>query len=261
MQILPSKAASLCKQLYKPWNAGSLSMFSAMLPDVTSVTHISRDDVQAVVLIRSESSVVVFRGTRFTDQDSASRNADTQLQNDAGIEVHGGYREGLDLVWDDILDILDARQTAEPLIVIGHSAGGAMATIFAVRMFQRRLVDKAKAPYVGQLITFAAPMAGDDSLASAVGMMSWGGALVQRYTTTNDVVPRLPRFWFPGCWKYVPSSAELYIDTSCKIHRNPWRLHRWIDGGMFRVTRARFRTARDAHGIDNYEFKLQMAGS
>ena len=86
--------------------------------------------------------------------------------------VHDGFRGGLADLWPML------TTQVGPLIITGHSMGGALAHLAAYRL-------AAHAPIV---VTFAAPRCGDVAFVSALN----AAAQVTRYENQGDIVPTVP---------------------------------------------------------------------
>ncbi|MCR9200697.1 MAG: lipase family protein, partial [Planctomycetaceae bacterium] len=220
-------AAELCKLAYQ--DTLVLSDFPA---EVTELHEITADDIRVVLLHLPERTVLVFRGTVFESRSSAVRNADYELVCDGGHRVHAGYLEGLSMVFDEITDRLQERFTADrvPLSVIGHSAGGALASIFAARMFSRRQLDIG-VPQIDQLITFGSPRVGDPKYTKTIRKLLTTPADVVRYTSVNDPIPHLPPIW-RGLRHGL---KDHFLTSSGTVIFDPWWVRRVWEGLKARV--------------------------
>ncbi|KXZ45674.1 hypothetical protein GPECTOR_52g71 [Gonium pectorale] len=108
----------------------------------------------------------------------------------SGQLVHGGFHFSYDSVRDTVFGLLDEMRATRPgpwrVYVTGHSLGGALATLAAYELAERRL--PADPPVV--MYTYGAPRVGNKAFAEAFN------ALVPdafRCTNDKDVVPRVPR--------------------------------------------------------------------
>jgi hypothetical protein len=98
--------------------------------------------------------------------------------------VHQGFNHSLDLLWDDVLAAVEAQHAATklPVVVTGHSKGGALASLAAMRLQK----DAAITPDV---YTFGSPRAGNTLFAKDYNskiLDSW------RFENKDDLVPHLP---------------------------------------------------------------------
>jgi hypothetical protein len=163
---------------------------------------ISVDNTQVYVAENDQSIVVAFRGSEAPTtldglKDWLLTNANNYLilpEGQAGTDFaaagvgarfHRGFLEALEMVWEPLRAAVDqAQKTKErPLWITGHSLGGALALLSAWR-FQRNFIA------VHEIITFGAPMIGNDAAAKAFEREFPGK--IFRYVDLEDVVPHLP---------------------------------------------------------------------
>jgi hypothetical protein len=143
--------------------------------------------------------IVAFRGTlpyttgdQQTSQEMLSiedwlndANARPAADPDLG-QVHGGFEAALQSVWPGLMQQIKAWQAAGKLgpnpkiYVTGHSKGGALAMLAAVKL------KAAKLP-VTEVDTFGAPRVGGTDFAA-----KYAGIDGIRYETTQDLVPHVP---------------------------------------------------------------------
>lgn len=100
------------------------------------------------------------------------------------VNVHQGFRDALDSLWDGVTAAIKAKASTKPIYVTGHSKGGAMAYLAAYRL-KKALLQSAPV-YVA---TFAAARVGDQGFANA-----FNAALphTARYEYADDIVPHVP---------------------------------------------------------------------
>jgi len=80
----------------------------------------------------------------------------------------------------------DSKQRKlKPVIFVGHSIGGAVATLATLWILQKRL--RQSSPFC---ITFGCPLVGDVNLVEAVGRENWAGNFLH-VVSKNDIVPRI----------------------------------------------------------------------
>lgn len=143
--------------------------------------------------------IVAFRGTLpygGADQDSSKEmtliqdwlndaNARPAVDPDLG-SVHGGFEQAFQAVWPGMAQQISAWQKAGKLsanpkvYVTGHSKGGALAMLAAVKL------KAAKLP-VTQVETFGAPRVGGADFAKR-----YAGIDAIRYENDQDLVPHVP---------------------------------------------------------------------
>jgi hypothetical protein len=143
--------------------------------------------------------IVAFRGTlpystgdQQTSQEMLSiedwindANARPAADPDLG-QVHGGFEAALQSVWPGLMQQIKTWQAAGKLsatptvYVTGHSKGGALAMLAAVKL------KAAKLP-VTEVDTFGAPRAGGTDFAA-----KYAGINGIRYENEDDLVPHVP---------------------------------------------------------------------
>nr|ABK24815.1 unknown [Picea sitchensis] len=80
----------------------------------------------------------------------------------------------------------DSRQRKlKPIIFVGHSLGGAVATLATLWVLEKRV--RQSSPFC---ITFGCPLVGDERLVEAVGRENWGGNFFH-VISQHDIVPRM----------------------------------------------------------------------
>ncbi len=96
------------------------------------------------------------------------------------------------------------RRPARPTVVVGHSLGAALCTLFVMENDDKRKFD------VGALCTFASPRVGETGFVRLFNQLpidSW------RIVNTRDVVPKLP-FTIPILAHYAHVNAEYSFHSS-----------------------------------------------
>lgn len=105
-----------------------------------------------------------------------------------GAQIHDGFSEALNSLWDDILPVvrnLVAASGDSNLILTGHSKGGAMAVLAGARFSVTESPETTC-----QIVTFGAPKVGDQVFADFFDQHS--RLLHTRFEFGNDIVPHLP---------------------------------------------------------------------
>ncbi len=212
------------------------------VPDV-AISGVDRTDA-GLVGSCADCVIVAFRGTLPLSFDSGSAFFQSLLDwlNDAkaapvpgyGGLVHGGFAASLANLWPTMEPSIRARAGAgTPIYVTGHSKGGALATLAAIRLH-----DEAGLPPAA-IYTYAAPRAGNGAFAGHYGQVigeHW------RVENRDDVVPHLPpggelgpllrrldpRFGRLALPEYESVGTLQFINWSGAIVGNslPLRLHR-----------------------------------
>ena len=94
-------------------------------------------------------------------------------------KVHFGFLKQLELIYDQVVANLKILGSKKPIIVTGHSQGGAIANLATKRL----LDDDFK---IQTTYTFAAPRAGDATFAKSIS------SRVHRVEFGHDIVPHVP---------------------------------------------------------------------
>lgn len=194
--------ANLSSLAYQP-----LDKISGVLEDQYGLTQFMAFDVgdtQAFLAANGKMIVLVFRGT--TSWTDWLTNVKFVLTPCAVGNVHAGFHQALDLVWEQVYDAIctwkDSRQS---LWVTGHSLGGALATLAVDRMTEK-LLD------VSGLYTFGQPRVGDKKFADHFDRK------MKRYTfrfvDDEDIVTRVP---FPP---YQHVGNEYFFDRAGVLHKD-----------------------------------------
>ncbi|HMF17063.1 MAG TPA: alkaline phosphatase family protein, partial [Gemmataceae bacterium] len=151
------------------------------------------DNINACLVGTSQDGVVIaFRGTlpldgRLSPVFDWVNNIDDILIESAGLpgKVHAGFAHALATLWDDIMPVVNQRLTgagpAAKLFITGHSKGGAVAYLAAIRL-------AAAMGIVPTVCTFAAAKPGDHAFAAAFDNQ----LQASRYEFQDDIVPHLP---------------------------------------------------------------------
>jgi len=142
---------------YEPQGPATEQRFRAMGFD--RVTFLDRGTTQAVIASSTRLVLLAFRGTEPTRwEDLRTDGALCQTPALGGL-VHRGFLAALDLVWPAALAAVQA-QGGRPVVVTGHSLGGALAVLAAARL------EAAGIP-VTSVYTFGQPKVGDPAFAAA----------------------------------------------------------------------------------------------
>ncbi|MFN0054915.1 MAG: lipase family protein [Planctomycetales bacterium] len=165
---------------------------------VSLPTPVTADGINAALVGTTATEVIVaFRGTLRLDTKDWDDFIDSLLDwiNDANAIlvsvpyatglVHRGFSESLQSLWGPVLTAVRAQQTASglPVVVTGHSKGGALASLGAIRLVNEAHITPQT------VYTFASPRTGDSPFAAQYNQalpVDW------RFENTNDIVPHLP---------------------------------------------------------------------
>ena len=207
-----------------------------------------REGIDAYLYGETEqAAILAFRGTLPLQANGPPRqilgdwlnNTSTALVDGLPIgipgKIHAGYAESLANLWDSpggLAGLLERMACAHakglPLLVTGHSKGGALAVLAALKLANLGAAELMPA----SVVSFGAPRAGNPSFAAAyeaaLGGRTW------RFENRDDLVPHLPpsrTFWntlayglFPGLQPdSVPPQprADDYVSVG-KLHFIDW---------------------------------------
>jgi hypothetical protein len=168
---------------------------------------------------------ICFRGSKSAADFIVDADALMVETNDIG-SVHQGFY----LDWNTVA--LDIAKENTPLIICGHSLGGALATLAAMTFDPVNVLE---------VVTFGCPRVGDAAFAAAYAPLV---PQTTRLVFRDDPIPLLP---FPQ-WGYRHVKAPRW-----------WNGTEWQDGQpMFRalwepmVPRSVLRSWLEQHAIENY---------
>ena len=163
------------------------------------------------------------------------------------------------MVWEPLFAAVEQAQKAKerPLWITGHSLGGAIALLAAWR-FQRSFLN------VQEIITFGAPMIGNDTAAKAFEQEFSGK--INRYVDLEDVVPHLPSVSllanaYQHCLNEVALSAAqaaAAADAGLKaLAQSDETASMGIDAGIADQVWGLVKSRIASHMIDNYQARVE----
>ncbi len=236
---------------------------------------ISVDNTQVYVAANDQSIVVAFRGSEAPNtldglKDWLLTNANNYLilpEGQSGTEFagagvgarfHRGFLDALAMVWQPLSTAVDQAQKSKerPLWITGHSLGGAIALLAAWR-FQRNFLA------VQEIVTFGAPMIGNDAAARAFEQEFSGK--IYRYVDLNDVVPHLPSVSllanaYQHCLSEVAlSAAEVAAAVAGlkALSQSPSTNEKELDPGLADQVWGLVQSRIASHMIDNYQARVE----
>ncbi len=168
---------------------------------------IAKDGAEVYIFATPHDCMIVSRGTEPNKWDDISADANAwPVAFDIG-RVHSGFHQHVQLLWPEIEQRIQDIQ--RPVWFAGHSLGGAMATVCAVRCRLSPISSNPRA-----IFTYGAPRVGNRSYVNAVRIPHY------RWVNNNDIVPRFPPRWM-GYWHI---GYEIYLNRRGNISR----LHSWL---------------------------------
>lgn len=203
-------------------------------------------DLRGYAAANEEHVIIAFRGS--TEQREWTRGRHFGLVPIGVGRAHEGFSKLLESVWQPLLAVLyDTRAAEKHLWLTGHSAGGALALIAALRLEHLGFQPAMTA-------TFGSPRVLDALAASSIQ------SLVYRVENADDPVPHVP---WPAIGGYahagnairlMPSGAMAEERHSERLARRLDRVHELFDG------RARTGMRHD-HQMIEYVRKLSRYAS
>eukprot|EP01007_Sphenomonas_quadrangularis_P003483 NODE_69_length_2300_cov_246.337628_g49_i0.p1 GENE.NODE_69_length_2300_cov_246.337628_g49_i0~~NODE_69_length_2300_cov_246.337628_g49_i0.p1 ORF type:complete len:708 (-),score=235.51 NODE_69_length_2300_cov_246.337628_g49_i0:148-2271(-) len=199
-------------------------------------------DTQWLWVNNEEFIVLVFRGTEGTKLRDiwADLNAfpvvdwkcyrpeklEAAKNKPAKIKVHAGFKNALDDVWPEVVEVAKAAYAAgKKIFICGHSLGGALATLCAARLALglRDQVD------IFAVYTYGCPRVGNMKFAEKCDKIF--GDRHFRYVNNNDMVPGVPL----NIMGYMHCGQQMYITSRADVWENPAPGEVFADGIRGRV--------------------------
>ena len=152
-------------------------------------------------------AIVAFRGTAsignaLTDIEAALIRHDIF----PGL-IHFGFARAAEAVYPMVRVLLTALDRRLPILVTGHSLGGAMATLVSHRLAVEGFPVRA-------VYTYGSPRAGNRSFRDAYRLPNY------RFVNDNDLVPHLPMRW---CYRHVGDLKLLTRDGRLLEEYSDWK--------------------------------------
>jgi hypothetical protein len=185
------------------------SEFEAKHPNAIAV-HLN--GTEAYLVDTPYALVVAFRGTEIRSWRDLLTDARFKLKDAGSFEgtrVHTGFSVALDQVWPDILGL--AREHGKPVVITGHSLGGALEALCGARMAVAGVDVQA-------IVTFGQPRVGNRDFVRLMQPLEW-----RRYVHLSDIVTRVP-FW---SMTYRHGGELLFIDRAREVWESPDVLKIW----------------------------------
>ncbi len=169
-------------------------------PEAKLLEH---DGAQAIQFGNDHDCVIACRGTEPNEWNDVQADAKASLAVVGTIgKVHTGFNEEVEDLWPMLVEVL--QQNKRTLWFCGHSLGGAIATISAIRC---ELDSSLPSPR--ELHTFGSPRVGCRRYVKHVKVKHF------RWVHNNDIVTRVPPAWmgFRHC------GDEVYLDRHGQIRQ------------------------------------------
>jgi len=156
-----------------------VSEFSDIYSDNFDIKFFDSGSTQCYALWDDSDLIYAFRGTepkKLSDIKTDIRFRKTEASEDSSGRVHRGFKDGLDLIWDDLLDHFENYSVSKNIFLTGHSLGAALATIAAGRLENENVVG----------YTYGSPRVGNSKFRESFQHQFY------RFRNNNDIVTRQP---------------------------------------------------------------------
>ncbi len=173
-------------------------------------------DTQAVIMSNDKLVIVSFRGSEASANKKFSpvKTVYDWILTDfnffkkrvlwwgLNVQVHRGFYNALDVVYDELKKLVDAHMSGTPktLWITGHSLGAGLAPLAAFRLAGDGL-------NIQGLYTYAGPRIGNEAFAKAFRKRLPD---MQRWVLDNDIVTKLPFKVFK--YRHLAAPNNIYSD-------------------------------------------------
>lgn len=213
--------------------AAAYSMDNVSFTDPFLLTHFiqdSRTDTQAILIEFHDYIALTFRGT--TDRKDMFTDAEIARVKFCSGQVHEGFEFALDSIYLQIREALLELPRTKPLVIVGHSLGGALAALFALLWeLETRTVAAGAMQVINCVYTFGKPR-----LFNHAAQFAYNTALrsrTYRVVVCDDPVPLLPGlligYLHEGQEVFIRDESYLEMAVGCGVEKvtlsvNPSRL-------------------------------------
>jgi Predicted lipase len=149
----------------------------------STVMPVVQGSMIGYVITGEDVTVVVFRGTDFTEVSDWLANLGRSATDTPHGQVHKGFYDAYQSMKSQVDAILKERNTKH-LWVTGHSLGGALALVCAYDLIE---VEKQQ---LDGVITFGQPMVARQKFADYIDNVLVGR--YARFVNRDDIVPKVP---------------------------------------------------------------------
>lgn len=156
---------------------------------------------QGFIAWGGDFAVLAFRGTDSLEDWRTDANHAMVSRPAYPGRVHRGFAEALNRGWSSVVHLVSLLPPGLPLLATGHSLGGALAVLAAVRLRSAGLASP-------RVVTFGQPRPGDRAFCRGAALPLW-----RRVALGGDPVVHLPAslaLWRP----YAHGGAFAWIDDA-----------------------------------------------
>lgn len=158
-------------------------------------------------------TVIAFRGTEMMSVQDWRTNLNRELVDTIGGRVHAGFADAFASIRRPLLASIPE---GVPLLVTGHSLGGALATLAAMYL-------DLSGHSVAAVETFGSPRIADAEWCAGYDTIL--GDVTKRHVRCCDVVPKLPSAW--RGYRHVGGKVYYDADGWSPDASSPW--YEWLD--------------------------------
>ncbi len=161
---------------------------------------IARDGAEAYVLGNRFDCMIVCRGTEPNQWNDIKADANAWTVAFEVGRVHSGFHSEVNELWPLLEQ--QVKENQRPIWFAGHSLGGAMAAVCAVRCKISPIPSNPQA-----IFSYGAPRVGNRAYSSFLKVKHY------RWVNNNDIVARIPPRWLG----YRHMGQEIYINRRGRI--------------------------------------------
>lgn len=165
-------------------------------------SYFGEEGADAYVLSNRYDCIIACRGTELNQWSDIRADAEAWTIACEVGRVHSGFQSEVSHLWPRLE--VHLRENQKPLWFTGHSLGGAMANVCAVRCHLAPIPSDPRA-----IFTYGAPRVGDRKYASFLRIKHY------RWVNNNDIVPRVPPIWLG----YHHMGQEIYLNRRGRVSR------------------------------------------
>jgi triacylglycerol lipase len=162
--------------------------------------YVERDGAEGYVLGNRFDCVIVCRGTEPHQWNDIRADANAWTVATEVGRVHSGFHSEVNELWPLLEQQIKENQRV--MWFAGHSLGGAMAAVCAVRCKLSSIPSNPKA-----IFSYGAPRVGNRPYTMVLRTKHY------RWVNNNDIVPRVPPRWLG----YRHMGQEIYLNRHGKI--------------------------------------------
>ena len=187
---------------------GKISQWVVSNIGSADIQHIHEKNTHGFIVETQDRTIISFRGSK--GLRNWIGNMDALHKEVPYGAVHSGFFKAFKVVQDQVfLALIRAREANRPVVLTGHSLGGALATLTAAYAQYEIGPTPIEAIYTYGMPKFCDPQA-------AAYTDGFFGDRIFRFVNNKDIVTRIPPgshhvgecYWFDENGKFIPQSQE-----------------------------------------------------